>query len=184
MNISSHELQGKKYFLEGNLSFSIAAFNEALSQEPGLLRARLVRGAALLKLGQIEEALDDFTTVIEGGGDCEKAYFLRGIAYLNEGEFVNALIDFNKTLEYNEKHGAAILARGMVLTNLGRLKEARKDIENPHVKANVIIDEFIEEYAISESSFNQILALLDDESSLWNLVLTKDEMTRMEAPPV
>ena len=45
-------------------------------------------------------------------------------------------------------------------------------------------DEFIEEYAISESSFNQILALLDDESSLWNLVLTKDEMTRMEAPPV
>jgi len=72
----------------------------------------------------------------------------------------------------------------MVLTNLGRLEEARKDIEHPHVKANVIIDEFIEEYAISESSFNQVLALLDDESSLWNLVLTKDEITRMEAPPV
>jgi len=97
MNISSHELRGKKYFLEGNLSFSIAAFNEALSQEPGSLRARLVRGAAHLKLGQIDEALDDLTTVIEGGGDCEKAFFLRGIAYLNEGEFANSLIDLNKS---------------------------------------------------------------------------------------
>lgn len=184
MNISSHELRGKKYFLEGNLSVSITAFTEALSQDPGSLRARLVRGAAHLKLGQIDEALDDLTAVLEGGGDSEKAFFLRGVAYLNKSEFAKALIDFNKTLEYNEKRGAAILARGMVLTNLGRLEEARQDIESPHVKANVVIDEFIEEYAISETSFNQVVALLNDETSLWNLVLTKDEMTRMETTSV
>ena len=180
MNISSHELRGKKYFLEGNLSASITAFNQALSQEPGSLSARLARGAAHLKLGQIDEALNDLTAVLEGGGDCEKASFLRGIANLNKSEFANAVSDLNTTLEYNEKRGAAILARGMALTNLGQLEEARKDIESPYVKANVVIDEFIEEYAISEASFKQVLALLNDETNLWNLVLTEDEMTRME----
>ena len=181
MNISSHELQGKKYFLEGNLSFSITAFTKALSQDPGSLGARLARGAAYLKLGQFDEALEDLTAVLEGGGDCEKAFFFRGVVYMNKNEYANALIDFNKTLEYNEKRGAAILARGMVLTNLGRLEEARRDIENPHVTANVVIDEFLEEYAISETYFKQVMNLLNVEPNLWKLVLTKDEMTKMEA---
>lgn len=184
MNISSHELRGKKNFLEGNLSISITALTEALNQEPGSLSAKLVRGAAHLKLGQIDEALSDLTAVLEGGGDCEKAFFLRGIANLNKSEFANAVIDLNKALEYNEKRSAAILARGMALTSLGQLEEGRKDIESPYVKANVVIDEFIEEYAISEASFNQVLALLNEESNLWNLVLTKDEMTRMETSSV
>ena len=184
MIISSHELRGKKYFLEGKLSKSITAFTEALNNDPGSLRARLVRGAAHLKLGEFDEALVDLTAVIEGGGDCEKAFFLRGVTYMNNGEFAKALTDFNKTLEYNEKRGAAILARGMVLTNLGQLDEARRDIENPLVKENVVIDDFFEEYAISETSFNQVLALLNDQSNLWNLVLTRDEMTRMEAMSV
>ena len=184
MSISSHELRGRKYFLEGNLSASITAFTEALSQDPAPLGARLARGAAYLKLGQFDEALEDLTTVVEGEGDCEKAFFLRGLVYMNKNDYANALIDFNKTLEYNEKRAAAILARGMVLTNLGRLEEARRDIENPHVRANVVIDEFLEEFAISETSFNQVMTLLNVEPSLWNLVLTKDEMTKMEATSI
>lgn len=184
MNISSHELRGKKYFLEGKLAVSISAFTEVLNQDPGALRARLVRGAAHLKLGQFDEALDDLTAVIEGGGDCEKAFFLRGVAYMNTREFASALTDFNKTLEYNENRGAAILARGMVLTNLGRFEEARRDIEDPYVKANVVIDDFLEEYAISETFFNQVLTLLDNEAGLWNLVLTEDEINSMEKLPV
>ena len=181
MSISSHELRGKKYYLEGNLSASIAAFTEALGQDPGSLGASLARGAAYLKLGQFDKALEDFTAVLEGGGDFEKAYFLRGLVYMNKNDYANALIDFNKTLEYNEKRGAALLARGMVLTNLGRLEEAIRDIENPHVTANVVVDEFLEEYAISETAFNQVMTLLNVEPSLWNLVLTEDEMTKMEA---
>ncbi len=179
--MSKNELRGKKNYLEGNLSASITAFTEALSQDPGSLEARLVRGAAHLKLGHFDEARDDLTAVLEGGGDCENAFFLRGVAYMNKGEFAKALLDFNETLEYNEKRGAAILARGLVLINLGRLEEARRDIGNSYVKENVVIDEFLEEYAISEAVFNQVLTLLNDESSLWNLVLTEDEMTRMES---
>ena len=184
MSISPHELRGKKYFLEGNLSASITAFTEAISQGAGSLGARLARGAAYLKLAKFDEALEDFTAVLERDGDCEKAFFLRGVAYMNKNEYGNALIDFNKTLEYNGKRGAALLARGMVLTNLGRLEEARRDIENPHVKANVVIDEFLEEYAISETYFNQVMNLLNVEPSLWNLVLTEDEMTKMEEMPL
>ena len=43
------------------------------------------------------------------------------------------------------------------------------------------IDEFLEEYAISETYFKQVMNLLNVEPNLWNLVLTKDEMTKMEA---
>lgn len=181
MTKKSEELKGKKYFLEGKLSASVSAFTEALSKDPGALGARLGRGAAQLKLGKFDQAVEDLTAVLEGGGDCEKAYFLRGVAYMNKGEFVNALDDFNRTLEYNEYRAAAILARGMVLANLDRLEEAHQDITSPYVKDSVVIDEFLEEYAIAESLFNQLFDLLNDETSLWNLVLTEDEITRMEA---
>lgn len=181
MGISTHELSGKKNYLEGNLSVSITAFNEALSQDPESLGARLVRGAAHLKLGHFDEAQDDLTAVLDGEGDCENAFFLRGVAYMNKSEFAKALLDFNKTLEYNEKRGATILARGLVLLNLGRPIEARRDIGNSYVKENVVIDDFLEEYAISEAVFNQVFKLVNDESSLWNLVLTEDEITKMES---
>lgn len=183
MNMSSHELRGKRNFLQGNLSVSVAEFSKVLEHHPESSSVRLARGAAHLKLGHFDEAIHDLTLVLEQGHDYEKAYFLKGIAHMNKSEFGEALINLNKSLEYNDKRGSALLARGMVLTSLGHYREAQNDIDNPLVKENVIIDDFLEEYAISETMFNQLLSLLDEEAQLWNLILTEDEIAKLESRP-
>ncbi len=180
MNTASDRMKGKKYFLEGNLPASIKSFTLALEKEPGSPEVMLGRGAAYLKLGRFEKAVQDLSIVIDGGGDCERAFFLRGIAFLNEGEFEHALADLNQALKFNEKRGAAILARGLVLSSLGLHKEAERDFTNSYVLDNIIIDEFLEEYAISEVLFKQAMALFNVDSGEWRLLLTEDEMAKME----
>ena len=180
MNTASDRMKGKKYFLDGNLPASIKSFTMALEKEPGSPEVLLGRGAAYLKLGRFDKAVQDLSIVLDGGGDCERAFFLRGIAYLNDNEFEQSLADLNRALGYNEKRGAAILARGLVLSCIGLHKEAEKDFTNSYVLDNIVIDEFLEEYAISEVLFNQAMALFKVDPEKWRLLLTEDEMAKME----
>jgi len=180
MNTVSDRIKGKKYFLDGNLPASIKSFTLALEQEPGSLDVLQGRGAAYLKLGRFDKAVQDLSAVLDGGGDCEKAFFLRGIAYLNEGEFEKALADLNRTLEHNENRGEAIFARGLVFAALGFHDGAEEDFTNPYVLNNLIIDEFLEEYAISRDLFSKTMAIFNADQGEWSLLLTEDEMTKME----
>jgi len=180
MSTASDKMKGKKYFLEGNLAASIKSFTMALDKEPNSPEVLLGRGAAYLKLGRFDKAVQDLSKALDGGGDCERALFLRGIAYLNASEFEQALADLNRALEYNRKRGAAILARGLVLSNIGHHEEAKKDFTNSYVLDNIIIDEFLEEYAISESLFKQAMELFSVDTGEWRLLLTEDEMEKME----
>lgn len=180
MNTASDRMKGKKYFLDGNLPASIKSFTTALEKEPGSPEILLSRGAAYLKLGRFDKAVQDLSKVLDGGGDCERAFFLRGIAFLNASEFEQALADLNRALECNRERGAAILARGLVLSNIGNLKEANEDFTNSYVLDNIVIDEFIEEYAISEALFKQAMELFSIDTGKWRLLQTKDEMVKME----
>ena len=110
----------------------------------------------------------------------KEPFFLRGIAYLNDNEFEQSLADLNRALGYNKKRGAAILARGLVLSCIGLHKEAEKDFTNSYVLDNIVIDEFLEEYAISEVLFNQAMALFNVDPGEWRLLLTGDEMAKIE----
>lgn len=74
MNTSSHSIKGKKYFLDGNLPASINSFTRALEDEPGSPDVLMGRGSAYLKLGNFDKAVEDFSAVLDGGGDCEKAF--------------------------------------------------------------------------------------------------------------
>jgi tetratricopeptide (TPR) repeat protein len=180
MNTISDRMKGKKYFLDGNLPASIKAFTLALEKEPSSPEVLLGRGAAYLKLGRFDEAVQDLSKVLDGGGDCERAFFLRGIAYLNANELEQALADLNRALEYNRKRGAAILARGLALSSIGYHKEAKKDFNNSYVLNNILIDEFLEEYAISEGLFEQAMKIFSADTKEWGLLLTEDEMVKME----
>lgn len=181
MKSASDKIRGKKNFLQGNLPASIQYFTTALGLEPDSPEILLGRGAAYLKLGEFERAIDDFSIVLNNDGDSEKAIFLRGIAHLNAGDLDHALADLNRTLEYNENRTAARLAKGFVLSNMGRHAEAKNEFNNSYVLENLIIDEFLEEYAISEVFFNQATARFNAESGRWKLLLTEDEITKIEA---
>ena len=180
MKTASDCIKAKKYFLNGKLAPAIEAFTMAVEKDPGSLDSFLGRGLAYLKLGRFDEAVQDFSEVLDGGGDCERAFFLRGIAYLNAKEYEHALTDLNLALEYNGKRGAAILARGLVLSSMGHHHDAMKDLTNPYVLENIIIDDFLEEYAISEELFAQAIHLFSTDTEEWKLLLTVDEVAKME----
>jgi len=181
MKNASDTIRGKKYFLQGDLPASIKSFTKALEQEADSPDVLLGRGAAYMKLGRFDRAIQDLSTVLDVGGDIERASFLRGITYLNTGEFEHALSDLNSTLQHNKTRHAAILARGLVLFNMGRHKEAEEDVNNPNVLNNIVIDEFLEEYVISEELFRQATALFSVDSGEWRLLLTEDEMAKIES---
>lgn len=180
MNTASDSLKGKKHFLDGKLALAIESFTKAIENDPSSLDSFLSRGAAYLKLGQFDKAAQDFSEVLDGGGDCERAFFLRGIAYLNASEYGQALADLNRALEHNGNRGAAILARGLVLSNMGHHKDAMKDLTNPYVLENLIIDDFLEEYAISTDLFTQATELFSADTAQWKLLLTVDEVAKIE----
>ena len=73
-----------------------------------------------------------------------------------------------------------MLARGLALSNTGHQKEAKKDFTHSYVQDNIVIDEFLEEYAISEALFKQAMDLFSVDTGEWRLLLTEDEMAEME----
>lgn len=180
MNTTSDCIKGKKYFLDGKLAAAIRSFTAAVGKDPSSMESFLGRGVAYLKLGQFDKAVQDFSAVLDGGGDCERAFFLRGIAYLNANEYSHALADLNRALEHNGKRSAAILARGLVLSSMGQHHDAIKDLTDPYVLENIIIDDFLEEYAISEDVFTQAVQLFSTDTEDWQLLLTGDEVAKME----
>lgn len=67
-----------------------------------------------------------------------------------------------------------------MFSSIGLHKEAEKDFANSYVRDTIVIDEFLEEYAISETLFNQAMALFNVDPGEWRLLLTEDEMAKME----
>lgn len=180
MNAHTHIRQGQKFFLDGDFPASIKEFSFALDEESEPLRALLSRGVAYLKLGQLDEAISDFSGVLDGGGDCERAFFYRGIAHLNKGNYEEAITDLTRTLGHNSKRGAAYVARSLAHSELGHVKEAERDIQNAYVSNNVVLGDFIEEYAISRTMFNRSMALFDGDRGPWSQIITVDEMKRIK----
>lgn len=171
---------GQKAFLAGHLQESILAFSEAIGDGDEPLRALLARGVALLKSEQFAEAISDFSEVLSEGGDCQRAHFYRGICHLNLGHYGEAVADFDASLARNPERGSAYLARGLAHAELGNMAAAEADISNSYVLNNVEVGEFLEEFAISRTMFNRSMALFDGDRGPWRLVMTEEEVQRME----
>ena len=55
-----------------------------------------------------------------------------------------------------------------------------QDLTNPYILENLIIDDFLEEYAISTDVFNQAIELFSTDTGQWKMLLTVDEVAKME----
>jgi tetratricopeptide (TPR) repeat protein len=61
------------------------------------------RGLAYYKTGQYDEAISEYTKVIEINPKVAEAYGNRGLAYGRKGQYDLAIADFNKAIEINPK---------------------------------------------------------------------------------
>lgn len=84
----------------------------------------LMRGVINLDMAKLEEAIVDFSKLIEVNQLLDRAYFYRGIAEVRQGHFRSGLSDLNKT-NYEFFVGELLLWKGVCLSALGEHKSAR-----------------------------------------------------------
>lgn len=85
------------------------------------------RGFRADEEGREEDAIKEYTKVIEMDSGYAAAYNNRGLIYRNLGRREEALEDYNKAIELNPNYVYAYNGRGNVYKDLGRSEEALKD---------------------------------------------------------
>jgi len=90
----------------------------------------LSRGAAYLKLRRADEAIADFSWVLDAREDNPRAYYYRGMAYAQKGTYEKAAEDFSSALALKPGEGTYLFARGAAYIEMGKLEEAGQDIRN------------------------------------------------------
>jgi len=100
---------------EGNLASPLDAF------------AYGNRGIAYRNLGQFEQAIQDYNTVLELDPEDAFAFYNRGIAYADLGQFEQAIQDYNSALELDLEVAAAYWGRGIAYHQLEQYQQAIGD---------------------------------------------------------
>jgi len=102
-------------------------FKRALELNPNDSHIYLNRGNAYLNLGQLHQAVSDFTKAIELNPMDEYVYNDRGITYAMLGKTDQAMADFTKAIEVSPKDPTGYLNRGKLHKIEGQYKEAILD---------------------------------------------------------
>jgi len=108
---------------------SIVVCTQLLQRQPGLDWAVLNRGWAHYKLRHYDEAIADFTRVLDITPKQTKAFFNRARAYVEKGDNLRAVADYTRILDLDPLSDFALSVRGWVLTKLGHWADARRDAE-------------------------------------------------------
>ncbi len=122
--------EGKRLFVEGKYELSIEAFTQAAEAGYEQEISYLSRGAAYLKLRRSDEAIADFSWVINVREDNPRAFYYRGMAYAQKGTYEKAAEDFSRALALKPDEGTYLFARGAAYMEMGKLEEAGEDIRN------------------------------------------------------
>ncbi|CAB0017743.1 unnamed protein product [Nesidiocoris tenuis] len=87
----------------------------------------LALGGDFLARGQLQDALHQFHSAVEGDPSNYLTYFKRGTVYFALGKAKLAVIDFNKVLELKPDFTGARNQRAHILLKQGNLEEAKAD---------------------------------------------------------
>ena len=115
---------------DGDYTSTVIDFlSSELENNPTSYDLLFSRGNGYLDLGKYEEAIIDYSRIIQLGLVTE--FFLiynnRGICHRAIGQFDLAMNDLNEAIRINDSYRDAYNNRGMVLADLGKYKEAISD---------------------------------------------------------
>jgi tetratricopeptide (TPR) repeat protein len=112
---------------------ALADLDSVLELDPGHVEARSLRANVLRKLGRFEEAVAEFTVVLNGDLTDEDRFFEladRGMAYSELGRRDDALAGLTAALELNPDNFFVWYRRGALLEEMGRLDDALADLDH------------------------------------------------------
>lgn len=101
---------------------------QAIEQKPDLADAYLVRGQARGAMGQLKEAIADFTKAIELK-PAATIYLIRGNAYSELDEHAKALADFDQALKLDRNARGAYRQRGRANFKAGKVEPSIADFD-------------------------------------------------------
>lgn len=87
-------------------------------------------GKTKLLAGNMDDAIADLTTAIDGGVASVDTYILRGEAFMQTGDYRNAMADFDAVLERDPQNAVAYYDRSLLNTRLEDYAAALNDINN------------------------------------------------------
>lgn len=99
---------------DGKEARALAYFQRAVDQNPEDIEAIFQRGLCSAFLDHLNQAKQDFITVISHDEDHADAYFNLGVAYAYEGEIEQALEQLDKAIEIQPNHFLALQAKKQI----------------------------------------------------------------------
>ena len=158
--------EGMADFVSHNYGRSIDLLSQAIELDPRFTLALKSRGAAYLKLDQVQEAIADMNTVIAIAPDNARAFHMRGLAHDKSGKFNKALDDFNQALELNPDYGAVYYSRANLHTKMGHTDEAADDIRMVTHLSEVNIETFANESNVWRTQQLRLESMYDDDLAM------------------
>ena len=149
--------------MDNKLGMSIDLLDEILNADPDDRLALLARGSVYLKMGNAENAINDFSQAIKIDPKRAKAYHLRGLAREMAGDNDGAMVDFNKAIDIDREYGAAYYSRATLLTRLGQEDAAAEDMKMVTHLTNLNIEKFANENNVWRSRHLQMENMLESE---------------------
>lgn len=172
--------EAQNFMIDGKLQESIDSFTEALEAGYDPVRTYLSRGVALLRKDDFRKAINDFSAVVTIDPDNERGYYYRGVAYLDSNDFDNALDDLNHSIALNPERGSAYLTRGLIESELGCEEDAVRDFKAAVAYSEVETADFAHEFGNYHTLFERSMALLEGDRGPHSIVLTEEEIKKLE----
>jgi protein O-GlcNAc transferase len=109
---------------QGRLAEALAPARQALSAQPDDIEAALLVAEISGAQGDRDEAIAQYSKVIELRPEAPLAYYKRGNLLKDREQLEAALADYDRAITLDPKYAYALCNRGFVLTRLGRLEAA------------------------------------------------------------
>ena len=114
---------------QGDFASSIEVLNDLLRRDPGNPEALYQRGNANRTLGQLEDAIGDYTAALRSDPELVEAYLRRGVSHANLGRFEEAILDFDQVILLDGPDATMLRNRGLAYYELDRWQEAIEDLD-------------------------------------------------------
>ncbi len=150
-------------FVSQDYGNCITQLSEVLREDTTHKLAYVSRGAAFMRTGNHQTALEDFDRAIAIDPDYARAYHLRGLAREVQGDDPGALDDFNRAIDLAPDYGAAYHSRATLFTKLGQTERATEDIQMVTQLSQRNIESFANENNVWRSQQMHVESIMETE---------------------
>ncbi len=176
--VNAYNNRGVLRLFSNDPTGALADFDQALRLNPKLVGALMSRGTLYTQLGQLERAVDDYTSFLNIAGESVfniAAYFGRGSAKAKLGLFDEAIVDFSSALaqEPDDNIKAAIIYS---IANTLKQKALRNQQENPDLWV-LLLEQASKDYKTAIGLFS---ANNDKASAYFELGFIHDQLKQFK----